>query len=47
VVAIDGKRIGDQWEVFIDGGRVPTGLVIIGLSVIGLFGMLISLLSRR
>jgi hypothetical protein len=28
-------------------GRVPTGLVIIGLSVIGLFGMLISLLSRR
>jgi hypothetical protein len=28
-------------------GRVPTGLVIIGLAVIGLFGTLISLLSRR
>jgi cyclase len=29
VVAIDGKRIGDQWEVFIDGGRVPTGLEVV------------------
>jgi len=28
-------------------GRVPTGLVIIGLAVIGLFGTLISFLSRR
>jgi cyclase len=28
VVAIDGKRIGDRWEVFIDGGRVPTGLEV-------------------
>jgi len=28
-------------------GRVPTGLVIIGLAVVGLFGTLISLLSRR
>ena len=26
VVAIDAKRMGDRWEVFIDGGRVPTGL---------------------
>jgi imidazole glycerol-phosphate synthase subunit HisF len=25
VVAIDPKRIGDRWEVFINGGRVPTG----------------------
>lgn len=28
-------------------GRVPTGLIIIGLAVIGLFGTLVSLLSRR
>jgi imidazole glycerol-phosphate synthase subunit HisF len=26
VVAIDGRRVGDHWEVFVDGGRVPTGL---------------------
>ena len=26
VVAIDGKWMGDRWEVFINGGRVPTGL---------------------
>ncbi|MAS34343.1 MAG: imidazole glycerol phosphate synthase subunit HisF [Anaerolineaceae bacterium] len=25
VVAIDPKRIDDKWEVFINGGRVPTG----------------------
>jgi cyclase len=25
VVAIDPKRIEDRWEVFINGGRVPTG----------------------
>ncbi|MBF0484027.1 MAG: imidazole glycerol phosphate synthase subunit HisF [Candidatus Omnitrophica bacterium] len=25
VVAIDGKRVGDKWEVFINGGRIPTG----------------------
>jgi len=25
VVAIDPKRIGDRWEVFINGGRLPTG----------------------
>ncbi len=29
VVAIDGKRMGDRWEVFIDGGRVPTGLEVV------------------
>jgi cyclase len=33
VVAIDGKRlgdrVGDRWEVFIDGGRVPTGLEVV------------------
>ena len=33
VVAIDGKRLGDrngdQWEVFIDGGRVSTGLEVV------------------
>jgi hypothetical protein len=28
-------------------GRVPTGLIIIGLAVVGLLGTLISLLSRR
>jgi len=26
VVAIDAKRKGDSWEVFIHGGRTPTGL---------------------
>ena len=26
VVAIDGKWMGDRWEVFVNGGRVPTGL---------------------
>lgn len=29
VVAIDGKWVGDQWEVFINGGRVPTGLEVV------------------
>lgn len=26
VVSIDVKRVGDRWEVFSEGGRVPTGL---------------------
>lgn len=26
VVAIDGKRVDDRWEVFTHGGRKPTGL---------------------
>lgn len=26
VVAIDGKRVGERWEVFTHGGRKPTGL---------------------
>ena len=29
VVAIDGKWDGDRWEVFINGGRVPTGLEVV------------------
>jgi cyclase len=29
VVAIDGKWVGDRWQVFIDGGRVPTGLEVV------------------
>ena len=29
VVAIDGKWMGDRWEVFINGGRVPTGLEVV------------------
>ena len=29
VVAIDGKRVDDHWEVFINGGRVPTGLEVV------------------
>ncbi|MBM4459832.1 MAG: imidazole glycerol phosphate synthase subunit HisF [Chloroflexi bacterium] len=29
VVAIDGKWTGQQWEVFIDGGRVPTGREVV------------------
>ena len=26
VVAIDAKRVADRWEVYVNGGRVPTGL---------------------
>jgi cyclase len=29
VVAIDGKWEGDHWQVYIDGGRVPTGLEVV------------------
>jgi cyclase len=29
VVAIDGKWQGDHWQVFIDGGRVPTDLEVV------------------
>jgi len=29
VVAIDGRHNGDRWEVFIDGGRVPTGWEVV------------------
>jgi cyclase len=30
VVAIDAKKTGDGWEVFINGGRTPTGIDAIG-----------------
>ena len=26
VVAIDAKKVGDKWEVFVSAGKVPTGL---------------------
>ena len=29
VVAIDGKWNGERWEVYIDGGRVPTGREVV------------------
>ena len=29
VVAIDAKKVSDKWEVFINGGRTPTGLDVI------------------
>ena len=29
VVAIDGKRTGDRWEVYLNGGRVATGLDVV------------------
>jgi imidazole glycerol-phosphate synthase subunit HisF len=29
VVAIDAKRSGDRWEVYINGGRTPTGLGVV------------------
>jgi cyclase len=29
VVAIDSQWMGDWWQVFIDGGRVPTGLEVV------------------
>jgi imidazole glycerol-phosphate synthase subunit HisF len=29
VVAIDGKWTSERWEVFIDGGRVPTGREVV------------------
>ena len=28
-MAIDGKWMGDRWEVYINGGRVPTGLEVV------------------
>ncbi len=33
VVAIDAKRVGDHWEVFIHGGRTPTGLRVVDYAV--------------
>lgn len=30
VVAIDAKRVDDRWEVFVNGGRTPTGLDVVG-----------------
>jgi len=35
VLAIDAKRAGDRWEVFIHGGRTPTGLDAVGWAVEG------------
>ena len=29
VVAIDGRWMGDRWQVYIDGGRVATGLELV------------------
>jgi imidazole glycerol-phosphate synthase subunit HisF len=29
VVAIDGRWMDDHWEVFVDGGRLPTGLEVV------------------
>ncbi len=29
VVAVDGKWLGDRWQVFVDGGRTPTGLEVV------------------
>ncbi len=29
-MAIDGKWTGERWEVYINGGRVPTGLDVVG-----------------
>ncbi|MDD4203018.1 MAG: imidazole glycerol phosphate synthase subunit HisF [Candidatus Omnitrophica bacterium] len=26
VVAIDAKRVGNNWEIFVNGGRTPTGI---------------------
>ncbi len=33
VVAIDGKWTGDRWEVYINGGRMPTGLEVVSWAV--------------
>ena len=33
VVAIDAKRSGDRWEVFIHGGRTATGLDVIDYAI--------------
>jgi cyclase len=33
VVAIDAKRVGDDWEVFIHGGRTATGLRVVDYAV--------------
>jgi len=29
VLAVDAKRVGDHWEVFVAGGRAPTGLDVV------------------
>jgi imidazole glycerol-phosphate synthase subunit HisF len=29
VVAIDGRRAGDHWEVYVNGGRIPVGLDVV------------------
>jgi len=29
VLAVDAKRVGDHWEVFVAGGRTPTGLDVV------------------
>ena len=29
VLAVDVKRVGDRWEVFVAGGRTPTGLDVV------------------
>lgn len=33
VVAIDAKRKGDSWEVYINGGRIPMGMDVIDWAV--------------
>jgi cyclase len=30
VLAIDAKRVGPAWEVFVAGGRTPTGIDVVG-----------------
>ena len=29
MLSIDAKRVGDRWEVFVNGGRTPTGLEVV------------------
>jgi cyclase len=35
VLAIDARRIGSRWEVYVNGGRVPTGLDAVEWAVRG------------
>jgi cyclase len=35
VLAIDARRAGDHWEVYVNGGRVPTGIDAVAWAVRG------------
>ena len=36
VLAIDARKSGSSWEVFVNGGRIPTGLDAVGWAIRGM-----------